>query len=367
MKMIFFSQAFTKKRSEILNQLESLKAECEPIIALIISDEGRAKMQQRDPRVITEYLEQKKFKLDYVLTKIYEYAKFSFECGNYDAAVQQLAIFRNLVSSDDKRAIPALWGNLAAEILRQNWDGALDNCNRLRDQIENMPRASQALQMHFRTWLIHWSLFVYFNHRRGSELIIELFFRQSTYVIRHFVLFFFLTFFFFRFRSGREQPTTPYLDAVQTMCPHILRYIAAAIITSDRRKDVMKSLIKVIQAEAYNYHDPVTEFIECLYVNFDFDKAQLKLRDCEQVLANDFFLCGLQELFMDNARLLVFESFCRMHKTISIKNMAAKLNLTPDEAERWIVKLITSDPDFQDAKIDSQNVCSKQINLLFIS
>ena len=41
--------------------------------------------------------------------------------------------------------------------------------------------------------------------------------------------------------------------------------------------------MKVIQQESYTYKDPITEFLECLYVNFDFDGAQQKLRECETV------------------------------------------------------------------------------------
>jgi len=36
--------------------------------------------------------------------------------------------------------------------------------------------------------------------------------------------------------------------------------------------------------ESYTYRDPITEFLECLYVNFDFDGAQQKLRECETVM-----------------------------------------------------------------------------------
>ena len=49
----------------------------------------------------------------------------------------------------------------------------------------------------------------------------------------------------------------------------------------------MKDLVKVIQEESYTYRDPITSFIEDLYVNFDFKGAQQKLRECETVL---FFL-----------------------------------------------------------------------------
>merc|ERR1719450_962250 len=73
-----------------------------------------------------------------------------------------------------------------------------------------------------------------------------------------------------------------YLNAIQTTCPWILRYLATAVITNkSTRRNVMKDLIKVIQEESYTYQDPITSFIEDLYVNFDFDGAQQKLRDCE--------------------------------------------------------------------------------------
>ena len=38
-----------------------------------------------------------------------------------------------------------------------------------------------------------------------------------------------------------------YLNAIQTMCPHILRYLTTAVITNKRRKAVLKDLVKVIQ------------------------------------------------------------------------------------------------------------------------
>jgi len=38
--------------------------------------------------------------------------------------------------------------------------------------------------------------------------------------------------------------------------------------------------------ESYTYRDPITEFLECLYVNFDFDGAQQKLRECETVMTH---------------------------------------------------------------------------------
>jgi len=46
---------------------------------------------------------------------------------------------------------------------------------------------------------------------------------------------------------------------------------------------VLNELIKVIQQEYYTYNNPITKFLEYLYVNYDFDRAQKKFRECEEV------------------------------------------------------------------------------------
>ncbi len=45
----------------------------------------------------------------------------------------------------------------------------------------------------------------------------------------------------------------------------------------------MKDLMRLIEQESYHVSDPVTDFLQCLYTNYDFDGAQQKLQECEQV------------------------------------------------------------------------------------
>merc|ERR1712062_194488 len=142
-----------------------------------------------------------------------------------------------------------------------------------------------------------------------------------------------------------------YLNAIQTTCPHILRYLTTAVITNKRRKKILKDLVRVIQQESYTYKDPITEFLECLYVNFDFNEAQTKLVECETVLRNDFFLTACLDDFIENARLFIFETFCRIHQCISISMLAQKLNMSEEDAEKWVVNMIRNAR--LDAKIDS--------------
>lgn len=47
--------------------------------------------------------------------------------------------------------------------------------------------------------------------------------------------------------------------------------------------DIDVSRMVLYCQESYSYRDPITEFVECLYVKFDFDLAQQKLIECEKV------------------------------------------------------------------------------------
>jgi translation initiation factor 3 subunit E len=204
------------------------------------------------------------------------------------------------VPNSDKNMMSCLWGKLASEILMQRWDDAYDDLNQLKEAIEINNSRSPLDLLHQRTWFIHWSLFVYFNHPKGRDDLVQLFLGSLT---------------------STNNQTNAYLNTLQTASPHLLRYLAAAVIINPRKKNerTLKELVKVIQQESYAFRDPITEFLECLYVHFDFDGAQQKLRDCTAVLNNDFFLIGCADEFMENARLLIFETFCRIHHCITIE------------------------------------------------
>lgn len=115
-----------------------------------------------------------------------------------------------------------------------------------------------------------------------------------------------------------------YLNCIQTTCPHLLRYLAVAIITNPRRRGLLKELVRVIGMERSSYSDPITQFIEDLYQRCDFEAAQLRLEDCARVIDNDFFLCNSEQDFLKNARLHIFENYCRIHERIDLRMLAQK-------------------------------------------
>lgn len=120
--------------------------------------------------------------------------------------------------------------------------------------------------------------------------------------------------------------SAPYINTIQTNCPWILRYLAAAIITARNRtrnsnqyQRQLKDLIRIVRQEGYEYNDPMTDFIKALYIDFDFEEAQKKLSETEEILNNDFFLLSSADAFVDSARHLISESYCKIHQRIDIK------------------------------------------------
>ncbi|KAI0560184.1 Translation initiation factor eIF3 subunit E [Gracilaria domingensis] len=295
------------RRDRVLLALQSLSEDAGPLLK-VISDE----------ELFTELRE--------IVEAAYEFGKFQFDCGSYQDTATLMQVYRILMDgSNPEREFFALWGKFAADILSFNWDEALEDMNMLREVIDATGRhvlLNPLQQLQHRTWLIHWSLFVFFNHRDGRNGIIDLLFSDK------------------------------YLNTIQTNCPHVLRYLTTAVITNKKRRGVLKDLVKVIQQEAYAYSDPITEFVEYLYVNFDFEGAQDMLQNCENTLRRDFFLYSMLDDFLEDARRTIFETYCRIHQVIDIGMLASKLNMGQDEAEKWLVNLIRNAR--LDAKIDSQ-------------
>lgn len=267
------------------------------------------------------------------LRAYYSCAKFEYECGQYEVAAPMLSNF--LLIEEHKQpgselGFKALWGKFSSLILlppegyATKWDLAVAAFEELKHAIDARGDSDKQ-QLQQRTWLLHWSLFVFWNHPKGRDLIIDAFLSEK------------------------------YLQAIQINAPWLLRYLTTAIIINKRRRSELKGLVRVIQQEHYTYSDPITKFLECLRVDFDFDGAQEMLAECQAVLKSDYFLCNCTDEFVKAARFFVFETYCRIHQKIDIAGLATKLMMEPADAELWIVNLIRGAQ--LDAKIDSKNQC----------
>merc|ERR1712001_357256 len=267
-------EEMTNKRKQVVEEYRNLQDETRPLLEMFQDPKVSHEIQNsRDAKALQQYLaSHHNFKTEWVDT-CYNYAKCLYEIGTYEDASEYLYFHRILCSPSDPNYLNGLWGKLASDILMQKWDQALEDLKRLQQHIDESTFGSSLQTLQQRTWLIHWSLFVFFNHAKGRELIVEMFLDQNQY-----------------------------LNTIQTSCQHIVRYLAAAVvINKSRRHPALRDLVKVIQQESYIYSDPITEFLASLYVDFNFSTAQEKLKLCSEVLENDFFLVACQEEFIDNA------------------------------------------------------------------
>jgi translation initiation factor 3 subunit E len=310
----------TDRRKVVISNLTELQGTAAPIVDFLL-DENKVKDLRNDKAYNIRMLQDQYNISTDDIEVLFKFAKFQFECGNYSAASDFLVQYRGLCTKLEK-SFSALWGKFASEILLQHWNEALEDLNKLQEYIDSKSFSSALAQLQQRIWLIHWSLFVFFNHENGMNFLVDMLMQDR------------------------------YINAIQTGAPHMLRYLAAAVIINKKRRNVLKELIKLIKSEKYIYSDPVTDFILCLFVDYDFEGAQKKLKECETVLANDYFLTACVDDFVENARLFIFETYCRIHETIDMKMLATKLNMDQESAEKWIANLIRNAR--LNAKIDSQ-------------
>ncbi|CAO3628723.1 unnamed protein product [Cunninghamella blakesleeana] len=309
---------FTDKREKVLAKLEDMQAKVQKVMSVLGKPEVVAALRQ-DKAQNLEYLKDNYNITEEMINILYEFGQFQYSTGDYGGAADMLFHYR-VLSTDSEKSLSASWGKMAAEILTGNWDAALEEVQKIREVIDHKNFNSPLHQLQQRTWLIHWSLFIFFNHPKGRDGIVDMFFAPQ------------------------------YINTIQTTCPWILRYLATAVVINRRRKSQMKELVKIIEQESYEYRDPVTEFIQALFIDFDFEGAQKKLKECEYVLSHDFFLAATEEDFMENARQFISETYCRIHQKININEMCQTLNLNQEEGEKWIVNLIRDTR--VDAKID---------------
>jgi translation initiation factor 3 subunit E len=89
-----------------------------------------------------------------------------------------LAVVRDL-TKDQERALSALWGQLACDILMDNMDQASKSLMLLREVIDTKSFMSPLKQLQQRTWWVHWALFVCFKHQPSRTHIIEVFFHDK--------------------------------------------------------------------------------------------------------------------------------------------------------------------------------------------
>ncbi|KAK4195519.1 eIF3 subunit 6 N terminal domain-containing protein [Triangularia verruculosa] len=316
---------YTERKKQVFSQLEKYEQQTVKIIEVLERDDVVNALRS-DKVANLDFLKREHDVTIDMVNALFDLGNLQYSCGNYADATETLYRFRVLSTDNDKVAY-ATWGRLACEILTMNWDSALEEVQKVREVIDSKLSQNPLAQLQHRTSLIHWALFPLFNYDKAREPILDLFFNAG------------------------------YINTIQANCPWILRYLAVAVITNRTKaknmgvqQKQMKDIVRIVKQEAYEYQDPVTRFVHALCIDFDFEEAQQQLMLAEEVLRSDFFLLAHADEFVDSARHLIFESYCKIHARISLTDLSARLGLDAEAAEKWIVNLIRDTR--LDAKID---------------
>ncbi len=95
-------------------------------------------------------------------------------------------------------------------------------------------------QVNSRTWLLHWSLFLFFKSEEKARLYFDLA-QESAYDF-----------------------------SMELTCRHLLRYIFASAMLR-RGPDGMVALRDFVKRTSHKYRDEVTDFVQALTQKFDFE------------------------------------------------------------------------------------------------
>ncbi|KAL1301724.1 hypothetical protein AAFC00_005929 [Neodothiora populina] len=321
-------QEYVQKREDVLKKREQYQQECSKIQDLL-ADQDVVNNFRSDKVANLNYLKENHGVTIEMVDALYHFGQFQYSCGDYNSASELLYQFR-ILSTDNDKVSAATWGKLVSDILTEQWEDVMEEVQKVRENIDTRLFNNPIAQLEHRSWLIHWSLYPFFNHEPAREVLTDLFFSPN------------------------------FINTIQSACPWILRYLTAAVVTNRNRpvskgshgnyQKQLKDLVRIVRQENYEYSDPVTQFITALYVDFDFEAAQARLTEADEILQSDFFLASLADSFKDSARHLISESYCKIHQRIDIKDLSKRLGLSQDEGEKWIVNLIRDTR--VDAKID---------------
>jgi len=312
------------KREKVLEVLEASRLKVFPLLEVLENAEKVEKIKNFKSIADMET----EFNIDAeVIDQLVTYARLQFDCGNYALSCDLLKHYQSIMAKDSEnagnssRAVSSSWGYLVSLILNTEFEAAAEVIYKIDDFLDQSKLTKEQVLLH-RTWLLHWTLFVIFKATTVQSKLIDFFLNEKS------------------------------MSIISLSCPHLFRYVSACLILQKPLKHLVKDSVKVMNNEQHNYADPVTRFLGALYTDMDFDQAQVELQKCELVCRGDYFLGQHWHDFQENARLLIFETYCRIHQCINIKMVASKLGMGAEEAELWIVKLIQSAK--LDARIDSE-------------
>ncbi|GMM28291.1 hypothetical protein DAMA08_010070 [Martiniozyma asiatica (nom. inval.)] len=295
----------TNKEKEISAKLEELNKSTKITLDKLVSSEVQDNLKQ-DKNENRQFLKSHGID-DAKINELFELGQLQFNRGDYITASDLLNNFK-LLSTDQNLLVKATWGRLVCEINNDEWVESKNEMTKLRDVIDNRNfQGSTVDQLKFRTWLIHYALFIYFNSKEaGLSQLVDLFMSSS------------------------------YLSTVEAACPWILRYISVALLYSGDFKK-LKELLKAIEVESYEYQDPFTNLLATSFTTFKFEQLNEIINEIKVLVKTDYFISKLDsEKLLNVISEIVLSNVVKIYQGLTVESLQQIVNIDAEQVKKIV-------------------------------
>ncbi|VEU19716.1 DEKNAAC100661 [Brettanomyces naardenensis] len=338
---------FEEKQTRINDELVSLNESTKKTLDILSSQEVQESLKQ-DKSYNRDYLAKNHGIDDAKIYELYRFGKFQYNRGDYVMASDLLNNFR-LLSTNQELNFSATWGKLAAEIISFSWSEAMNELNKLREVIDNRNYEGSTLdQLNKRTWLIHYSLFIFFNgnftasdagidmtNAEDAELNEAV--AEETAISEE------------ANDSNKDKNknlstmidlflSSSYKSTIQASCPWILRYVIVALLQTQQYKR-LRDVVRAVDVETYEFQDPFTQLLETLFVSFEFDNLSSLVEQISVLIETDFFVSNLDgQQLIQNLQELIFNTVTKVYEGITVEYLSKLFNEDVSVVEKFLEK-----------------------------
>jgi translation initiation factor 3 subunit E len=221
------SAALEAEKEQIGQEMDDLRELAEPVLVLIGEQESTNPSDAHQHQKMSQLIQEQNFTEQHLRDKMgftqesldafSKLSRFMYDVGQYDTAQKYLEHHAMMVENPAggggpgaAREVPkvfgVMWGKVAAELLQNTQYGqAKEDIMKLKDFIDGQLFLKPLEVLQQRAWLLHWCLFLLFFHPESYDSMIEIFYSQK------------------------------YVEAMQTCCPWLIRYLSAAFVLHHQR------------------------------------------------------------------------------------------------------------------------------------
>ena len=188
-----------------------------------------------------------------ILDVMFDYARLSYQVGDYKTSSELLKIYRILTSSTETQSAPtdrqmrAMWGSISSYMAQSEWSTAAELIVKLMEFFDNSTLPKDKFSYGASgLWLLHWAILV--SLKSSNVDLLSLILKDK------------------------------FLNIISISAPYLWRYVSALVILSDHDKlDAipMEDVASLISKDSEASADPINKVIIDLFMDYKFEESSL--------------------------------------------------------------------------------------------